>query len=212
MKAKVFQEFLLALTDLFASTGINNQSAAWLAISPIFDVSGSVKDVCKRLSDLTPSATREGPQVADLIVAFSALSKILRQTAKQQTVNDFNLFTISVTPFANFGIQDLVNAMTNTSSKLSKRSGRVGSISENIDQHLDRLERTLADEEAFLAAFSDLKADKLLKAPDVKQLGRAFTKQSSKSKADALQRIWDRHASLIGAGARAKATGGRTAA
>jgi hypothetical protein len=205
MKAKLFNEFLLALTDLFASAGINNQSAAWLAITPIFDVSGSVKDVCKRLCDLTPSTTGEGPRVSDLILAFPALGKILRQTAKQQTIADFNLFTASVTPFASRGIHDLVNAMT-------KRSGTAGNISEIVDEHLKRLESTLADEVAFLAAFNALKGDKLLKAPDVKQLGRAFTKQGSKSKADALQRIWDRHASLLAAGARAKATGDRTAA
>jgi hypothetical protein len=138
-----------------------------------------------------------------LILAFPAVSRILRQTAKKETVDDFNLFTNSVTPFASFGIHDLVKAMTNTPSK---------SIPEIIDQHLKRLEGALADEVAFLAAFNELKGDKLLKAPDFKQLGRAFTKQSSKSKADALQRIWDRHASLLGAGARAKATGGRTAA
>jgi hypothetical protein len=81
-----------------------------------------------------------------------------------------------------------------------------------VAHYLRRLEKSLGDESAFLEVFNSLKKDTAIKAAEAKQLARAFAKASAKSKDDALDRIWSRHASLIGVGARARATGGRTSA
>ena len=53
---------------------------------------------------------------------------------------------------------------------------------------------------------------KELKLPAAKKVAAAFAKGKAKTKGEALDLIWSRHASLLGTAARARATGGRTAA
>jgi hypothetical protein len=70
----------------------------------------------------------------------------------------------------------------------------------------------LGNDTRFTEVFERLKNDKNLKAPQVKQLAKEFANASGKTKDDALFRILARHQKLMGTEARAKATGGRTAA
>jgi hypothetical protein len=65
---------------------------------------------------------------------------------------------------------------------------------------------------AFAKAFDAVKMDKNLKALELKRLARDFSGRSAKTKAEALDLIWDRHASLVGAANKNRNTGGRTAA
>jgi hypothetical protein len=207
MKAKLFGQFISALAQLLEDFGAHTQSRGWLSLLPIFDgkPSDSVKDVCKELSEINLSSGSDGATIEDLILILPAVNTFLKQSAKKAIIDDFNLFAGAISPLARFAISDLVDAVSR------KRAGHTEPVADVISRHLNRLGDALTDEANFLKAFNTLKVDKSLKAADIRLLAREFTRQSAKSKADAFERIWDRHASLIAAGARAKVTGSRTA-
>jgi hypothetical protein len=77
--------------------------------------------------------------------------------------------------------------------------------------HLERLQSSLTDKSGFLHAFGQLKADTSLNGQDIKTLAHEFTGFRAKSKAQALDLIFDRHESLMNAGSRNLITSSRTA-
>jgi hypothetical protein len=80
----------------------------------------------------------------------------------------------------------------------------------SIETYVEELEAALHDNARFTEIFN--RVDKELKLPAAKKVAAAFAKGKAKTKGEALDLIWGRHASLLGTDARARATGGRTAA
>jgi hypothetical protein len=80
----------------------------------------------------------------------------------------------------------------------------------SIETYVQELEAALHDNARFTEIFN--RVDKELKLPAAKKVAAAFAKGKAKTKGEALDLIWSRHASLLGTAARARATGGRTAA
>ena len=216
MKAEIFGQFLGAFADLLDDAGAVAQARAWRALLPIFKVgpSPSVKDVSKALSKIDRPTRTDAPTVEDLARLFPAVERCLSRGATKPLLDDFKLVADALSPFAKWSVVDLVDA---TVRRLSAQSGgrsrqMTDPIADAVPGYLRRLEGAVGDSTKFSEVFDDLKRDKTVKAPDAKRLAREFTKQSARSKIEALNRIWERHASLIGAGEKAKSTGGRTAA
>jgi hypothetical protein len=216
MIAKDFAQYLERFADLLDSAGAIEQARAWRAAVPIFQArpSAKVKDVCSAISKLgTPIAS--GPVTAQaLIQLWPSMERHLEKHTKSPLVDDLKAFITSLSPFARCSLEDLSSALSaRPSTAPARRGGAAKSANPDVvPTYLLRLEAALGDEAKFLEVYNALKSDSAIKAPDAKRLARDFTKRSAKSKPDALNRIWERHASLIGAGGRAKATGGRTAA
>lgn len=80
-----------------------------------------------------------------------------------------------------------------------------------VGKYATRLEETLGDE-SFSALHQELKADKAVKVAEAKEIARQFTGRPGTSRANALQRIWDRHRALIDGRKRIEAMDGRSAA
>jgi hypothetical protein len=83
---------------------------------------------------------------------------------------------------------------------------------ELVKKYLSALQEALGNDARFAEVYERLKKDKNMKAPQVKQLSKEFANTAGSTKDDALFRIQARHQKLMGTEARAKATGGRTAA
>jgi uncharacterized protein YigA (DUF484 family) len=81
-----------------------------------------------------------------------------------------------------------------------------------VRDYLRRLEEALADEQGFEEEYARLASDDRVKAPDAKRIAKAFAGKSGRSKSDALGLIAARQQSLVGARAKANATGSRSAA
>ncbi|SDP40154.1 hypothetical protein SAMN04488061_2863 [Filomicrobium insigne] len=81
-----------------------------------------------------------------------------------------------------------------------------------VARHLNQLEAAFGNENAFVKAFTAMKADADMKAPEAKRLAREFAKQTARSKTKAFAAIWSRHHSLMRARAKNAALFARTAA
>lgn len=81
-----------------------------------------------------------------------------------------------------------------------------------VDEYVRDLEAALGKQSAFSEVYARLSSDVSLGVADYKAIAKAFARVASKSKADALKRIAARHQSVLGFDAKARATGGRSAA
>jgi uncharacterized protein YktA (UPF0223 family) len=206
MKAKDFGKFVGSLAEVLGAAGATEQAGAWHSILRIFQAkpSSKVSDVCQILSDIDVNRGNQGMMVEKVIAFMPPLRRCLSESAKNKALmDDLELFGAVLAPYAGFPISNFADAAV---ARLSWTSADL------VAHYLRRLEESLRNESAFLEVFNKLKKDTAVKAAEAKQLARAFAKASGRSKEEALDRIWSRHASLIGVGARAKATGGRTAA
>jgi hypothetical protein len=81
-----------------------------------------------------------------------------------------------------------------------------------VAAHRQALEQALGDADRFSAAYAALEADAGMGRAELLALARQFAGAAARSRADALKRIWGRHAAVLTARAKAAATGGRSAA
>jgi len=216
MKAKDFGQFLEAFADMLADAGSIGQARAWRELLPIFKAnpSASVKDICKAMAGINSAATNGGIEIQNVITLIRSLKRCLRDNAKKALFDDLTLLADALGPFARFAIEDFANAMVvSLTAPMTTRGHRSSEpCPDLIKSYLRDLEDALGDEARFSELFKKLKKDRDMTAPQVKQLAKEFADASESTKENALYRILARHESLVGAGARAKATGGRTAA
>lgn len=213
MKAKQFGQFIDAFSEMLDRADAAAQANAWRTVASMFRAkpSASVNDVCKAITQLGQSVSHGSGDTKALIEIWPSMKQHFSTCAKKPFIDDLKTLIESLTPFSEASLIELSEKVC------AKLSPSVVTQQPNVSidivpTYLQRLEATLGDEKAFSEVYSSLKGDSRVKAADAKKLAREFTKRAASSKIDALERIWDRHASLMGAGARAKATGGRTAA
>jgi hypothetical protein len=199
MKANEFAKFLSAFAEMLGEAGAGPQSEAWHAIARIFEAkpSAQVSDVCEVLGTIKSPGATGGPTLQSAI----ALAPAMRQCiglAKKALGDDISRLAEALRPFGYLRAAAFADVAV---ARLSPWS---------IDTYVQELEAALHDSPRFTEIFN--RVDKELKLPAAKKVALAFANGKAKSKGEALDLIWGRHASLLGTAARARATGGRTAA
>lgn len=221
MKSKDFAEFLKALTELLGASDAATQCRAWQTILPIFNVrpKENVRTICKWLAEVSISGGEQTEDCFQQLIHLTPVIKgFLKTSAKKQIIDDFNVFADTIVILDGRSIskssQEFVSRFSASSQKKPPKKGPSPpiNIEETLATHIGRLKEALDDESAFAKVFDAIKMDKDLKAPELKRLARDFSGRSAKTKVEALDLIWDRHASLVGAANKNKNTGGRTAA
>jgi len=214
MKAKNFGQFLEAFADILGQAGAVEQAGAWRSLSRIFQAmpSAKVSDVCKLLAGIDIAPRTGGASVQDVVALIPSLLRCLGDSAKKALVDDIKLLADALAPFANCPVLVFAEAAVARLSQPTTVTPRPPADpgTDVIEQYLRDLESALRDSARFTEVFNKLKKE--IKAPAAKRIALEFTKGKARTKRDALSLIWGRHASLVGTAARAKATGGRTAA
>jgi len=199
MKAKEFAKFLSAFAEMLGEAGASPQSEAWHAIARIFEAkpSAQVSDVCEVLGTIKSPAATGGPTLQSAIALAPSMRRCIG-LAKKALGDDVSRLAEALRPFGYLRAAAFADAAV---ARLSPWS---------IETYVQELEAALHDSARFTEIFN--RVDKELTQPAAKKVALAFAKGKAKSKGDALDLIWGRHASLLGTAARARATGGRTAA
>jgi len=199
MKAKEFAAFLSAFAEMLGEAGASPQSEAWHALARIFATkpSAQVSDVCEVLGTIKSPGGTGGPTLQSAIALAPSMRRCIG-LAKKALGDDISRLAEALRPFGYLRAAAFADAAV---ARLSPWS---------IETYVQELEAALHDSARFTEIFN--RVDKELKLPAAKKVAMAFAKGKAKSKGDALDLIWGRHASLLGTAARARATGGRTAA
>jgi hypothetical protein len=199
MKAKEFAKFLSAFAEMLGDADAGPQSDAWRALARIFEAkpSANVSDICEVLGTIKSPGGTGGPTLQSAIALAPAAQRCIG-LAKKSLGDDISRLAEALRPFGYLRATAFADAAV---ARLSTWS---------IETYVQELEAALHDSARFTEIFN--RVDKELKLPAAKKVALAFAKGKAKSKGDALDLIWGRHASLLGTAARARATGGRTAA
>jgi hypothetical protein len=199
MKAKEFAAFLSAFAEMLGEAGASPQSEAWHAVARIFAAkpSAQVSEVCEVLGT-TKSPGGTGSPTLQSAIALAPSMRECIGLAKKSLGDDINRLAEALRPFGYLRAAAFADAAV---ARLSPWS---------IETYVQELAAALHDSTRFTEIFN--RVDKELKLPAAKKVALAFANGKAKSKGDALDLIWGRHASLLGTAARARATGGRTAA
>ena len=199
MKAKEFAAFLSAFAEMLGEAGASPQSEAWHAVARIFAAkpSAQVSDVCEVLGTIKSPGGTGGPTLQSAIALAPSMRRCIG-LAKKALGDDISRLAEALRPFGYLRAAAFADAAV---ARLSPWS---------IETYVQELEAALHDNARFTEIFN--RVDKELKLPAAKKVAAAFAKGKAKTKGEALDLIWGRHASLLGTAARARATGGRTAA
>jgi hypothetical protein len=215
MTAAEFQQFIEGFANMLSTAGAIGQANTWRALLPIFEAtpSASVKDVCKVIAAVRLAADADDVGMEEVVTSTQQLSQCLGENAKKAFIDDLAVFARTLGPFVGVSIADFTaTTVMSLREAVVTPNGQAADAGDLIKTYLRSLEAALGDDEKFREVFGRLKRDSAMKSQQVKQLAKIFAGASGKTKTDALDRILARHESLTGAGARAKATGGRTAA
>jgi hypothetical protein len=221
MKAKDFGLFLEAFADVVGAQASPKELLPIFAANPVMDV----KAICKLTENVNPGGMTPGGNLQSLLTSLKAMRRCLGDNVKKALADDLVLFTTTLDRFKHVKVAEFaaavieqMNSAASPNAKKQKAAPRQTAQepavppAELVKTYLSALEEALGNDTRFTEVFERLKNDKNLKAPQVKQLAKEFANASGKTKDDALFRILARHQKLMGTEARAKATGGRTAA
>ncbi|MGH6816481.1 MAG: hypothetical protein ACREC6_12330 [Hyphomicrobiaceae bacterium] len=216
MKARDFAQFVEAFSDVLDEAGAGGRAEAWRALLPIFNIkpTANVGDICKVVAGMQCSAANRGATVQDVIGLLPVMGRCLASTAKKALVDDLMLLGKSLAAFRNVQVSNFVDAaVSRLRQQVPKDRKKNTEIRADVVQkYLRRLEQALGDEPGFVETFNAMKKDAAVGAAEAKKLSKEFSSVTARSKKDAFEFIWARHASLTGARLKAAATAGRTAA
>jgi hypothetical protein len=197
MKAADFARFLRAAGDLTHDAGMAAVATSFEA-RPAATVAATVKT----LPVGEPTLWR-APEV--LVASLESLRPLAEAIGKAGVVKDIDAFIAALRRGPSGP------ARLRAASRTRKPSVPAASP-ERVAAYLRELTDALHDRSRFAEAFQRLSDDPSMGASEMKVIARDFARAPSKSRADALKRIFARHQNATGMDAKAKATGGRTAA
>lgn len=173
----------------------------------------------KTLASTIETAVAEkglGSNCRQLSETINAMVGATRDIGKADAVRALDAFARALSKRKDESFSELVSALEQqlaTAARKPSARTRAGSLTEgDIEARVEKLESALGDEPQFDQVFQHIKNDKNVKAQDAKNIARKFVGKAGSSKADAFRSIYERHSSLIESRARAKSTGGRSAA
>lgn len=218
MKSNDFKDFIALFAQMLREAGADDQADGWATLAHVFGVkpTANVADICKVLSSVERVNDGSGSKLAHLVRLIPAIENCFAKYSKKALFDDLKRVAIAIAPFSDVSVQAYAQAaiarlQEPPKSKPGKQQPAMPAT-ELVEAYLQRLQSALGDEARFPEVFDSLKKDKAIKVTEAKLLARAFADLNAKSKGDALELIWLRHDSALGARARARATGGRTAA
>jgi hypothetical protein len=216
MKAKDFGQFIDAFAELLGEAGSAGSARAWRELLPIFTINPSIelKDICKIIDKIDPATITPGADIQNLVSLIGLLKRCLGDNVKATFTKDLTLLATALGRFGQAQIPQFTEVLVQRIAEPTAAPAAQpnGPLTDLIQRYLTDLKSAVGDDGRFTELFKKLKSDPNMKAPQVRQLAKEFTGAVEKTKGGALSRILARHESLMGLEARAKATGGRTAA
>ncbi len=219
MKAKDFGLFLEAFADVVGAQASPKELLPIFAANPVMDV----KAICKLTENVNPGGMTPG-NIQSLLTSLKAMRRCLGDNVKKAFADDLVLFTTALDRFKHVKAAEFAAAVIEQMNSAAAPKGNKKTAApqrrvepavppaELVKNYLSALEEALGNDARFTEVYERLKKDKNMKAPQVKQLAKEFANATGKTKDDFFFRILARHQTLMGIEARAKATGGRTAA
>jgi hypothetical protein len=160
------------------------------------------------------AASTGGPGLGDVARLLSALKGFLNKTAKATVLTDVGAIEKLLHDRASMELSTFVRMATETASPHhpAKKPEALRLRDDLVVRYKEKLEAALGDEAKFTAIYNDLRANTAIGKPEIIALARQMTGSAARTQDAALNKIWNRHQSLMLFQAKSRATGGRSAA
>jgi hypothetical protein len=213
MKSCDFGTALRALAALLETAGARPANQQVEAIAAVFEAStATIAAVVKRI-DTLPAQSSGSPNVGDVARLLFPLRKLLEKIAKAGAVEDLKSVEALLLKRSSTDLDAFVRAAVDALGTPPKRKQAATALRDDLvgDYHR-KLDANLGNEGAFPTVYDDLRANGAMGKSELAALAKRFAGATVRSKADALKKIWNRHQQLLVFQAKARATGGRSAA
>jgi len=216
VKARDFGFILSAYAKILGISERNTAGESVTTFASIFANSGeaTVANVLKRLAGFPVDSVSLGnPSLGDIAGLISPLEELLRPAAKAGVVKDAQSVLAFLRERSSADLRSfLLKASEPAAAKGKARQPKTPIREELVQKYQQELEANLASQEGFAAVFNILESTDILSNAEIVAISKRFAGVSSRSKVNALKKIWGRHQSLMTQQAKARATGGRSAA
>jgi uncharacterized protein YciW len=216
MRCRDFSAVLRTFADVLGAAGAlvaQNQIAMFAAVFDAHALS-SVSDLARRLTALRENESAGSPNLGDVARLLSALKSFLDKIAKTAVLADINAIEKLLHNRSSMELLAFVRMATEAAvSHRPTRTRAAPAVRDDLVVHYkEKLEAALGDEEKFSAVYDDLRANTAIGKPEILALAKQMTGSGVRAEDAALKKIWNRHRSLVVFKAKARATGGRSAA
>jgi hypothetical protein len=215
MRCRDFGSILRAFADVLDAAGAFVARDQVVAFAAVFDASptSSVSDLAKRLTAVRGDASTGSPSLGDVARLLSFLKGFLDKVAKGAVLADINAIERLLRDRASVELGAFVRMATEAAPGGASRKRNVPKVQDDlVCRYREKLEAALGDEEKFSTVYNDLRANAAVGKPEIMALAEQMTGSGGRGKDAALKKIWSRHQSLVVFKAKARATGGRSAA
>ena len=219
MKAKDFAEVLSAYIDFLGLIDSLAAPSARTSLTALRDIfanaqTATVAALIKQLSMVQANggAARGSANLGEIAKLLSPLRRLDAPAAKPAVLKDLDIVTAFLAARSTADLASLTGKPI--SASVIRRAAQVPDLVRDdlVEQYRQQLDANLSSPDGFARVFGGLEStDTLLKA-ELIALAKRFSGVSARSKGDALKKIWNRHQRLMASQAKARATGGRSAA
>ncbi len=216
MKSKEMRAWLNAHASVMEHACNASAAKDLRRLLPLLDArdDASVKDICKALDRAVPTTANEGPKIAAIDEVLKLMIACAIDVASASVQRELSLFGETLHKHQDIALDALVVAAADILGGPPRRAATPAMALNDteIRAYVRRLEEALGDEKGFGEEYARLTADARIKVSEAKKIAKAFVGKAGQNKREALSLILARQSSLIGARAKANATGGRSAA
>lgn len=157
-----------------------------------------------------------GADCRQLSDTINAMVDTTRDIGKADAVRALDTFAKALSKRKDENFSELVATLEQhlaaAARKSSRRTSAPSLTEQEIEARVHELVAVLGDEAKFDQVFQRLENDNSVKAQDAKNIAKKFVGKAGSSKSEAFRLIHERHSTLLESRARAKSTGGRSAA
>lgn len=213
MKSSAFAKIL----ESYATKTLLSSSQGWSALARMFHLAKSktVQVFTRELIELAqrvPSGENNLGQLADEIAPMQGMAIALGKAPIADALNEVAQLVSQCAATDAAALEAHLSEQMQAPQTKPGRKQAPARDASIVPSYERRLEEALGDEVGFAELIAQLEADRRLNAADFKQLAKAFSGRSGKSKVEALEAIKARHRNLMDARAKQRFNAGRTAA
>lgn len=216
MRCRDFSAVLGTFADVLGAAGASVAQDQIATFAAVFDAHAlsSVSSLANRLAALHGNEPAGSPNLGDIARLLSALKSFLDKIAKTAVLADINALEKLLHSRSSMELLAFVRMATEAPvpHRPTRKRGAPAVRDDLVVHYKERLEAALGDEEKFSAVYNDLRANTAIRKPEILALARQMTGGGARTDDAALKKIWNRHRSLVVFNAKARATGGRSAA
>jgi hypothetical protein len=215
MRCGDFGSILRAFADVLDAADAFVARDQIVAFAAVFDANptSSVSDLAKRLTAVRGDESTGSPSLGDVARLLSVLKGFLDKVVKTAVLADINAIESLLRDRASMELGAFVRMGTEAAPGATSRRRNIPRVQDDLVFHYkEKLEAALGDEEKFSTVYNDLRANTAVGKPEIIALAKQMTGSGVRGEDAALKKIWSRHQSLVVFKAKARATGGRSAA